>query len=422
MATGSGAALSRTRQVCVIGLLIAIYSLNMLDRTLPFILAEAIKSDLHLSDTQIGLLGGTVFAVIYAFGGLPFGRLADRGLARPVVALSVAGWSLMTALGGFAQSFLHLALARLGVAAGEAASAPGGQSIISDHFPANRRATLIALVSCGVPIGSMTGLILGGWLVERMSWRDAFLIIGLPGVALGLLAWLVLPSAPRRDPARAGSTLGETLRYLLAKKTFRGTLLAASVYSFGGYSMVTFLPAFLMRSHELSASKVGLLFGLVTGIAGLIGIPLGGILADRLSKSDVRWRLRIPAIVMGISGLFMIPALMVEDLTLALILLFPPQMLAVAYLGPTFSAVHAITPPEMRATAVSAMMGCLTLVGAALGPLAVGAISDLLTPVHGPHALAFAMEIVPVMLLAASWFFMTAARTLPYDLFISETP
>ncbi|MET0240514.1 MAG: MFS transporter [Sphingobium sp.] len=416
--TGESTGLSTTRQVVVIGLLTGIYSLNMLDRTLPFILAQAIKSDLDLSDAEIGLLGGTVFALVYALGGLPFGRLADRGHARPVIALSVAGWSLMTALGGFAQTFFHLALARLGVAAGEAASAPGGHSLISDYFPEGRRATLIAIVSCGVPIGSMTGLILGGWLVDRLSWREAFVAIGLPGMLVGIVAWLVLPGAAPRDRTRAEASLGETVHFLAGKRTFRRTVLASSIYSFGGYSMVTFLPAFLMRSHELTASKVGLLFGLVTGIAGLIGIPLGGFLADRLGRGDVRWRLRIPAVVMGLSGLFMIPALIVDDLTLALILIFPPQMLAVAYLGPTFSAVHAIVPPEMRATATSALLGCLTLFGASLGPLIVGYASDLLTPVHGRHALSVAMQLVPATLLIASWFFLMASRTLADDLFV----
>lgn len=408
------------RATTVMILLVLIYSLNMLDRTLPFILAEAIKHDLSLSDAEIGLLGGTVFAVVYAFGGLPFGRLADKGFARPVVALSVAGWSLMTALGGFAQTFLHLALARLGVAAGEAASAPGGHSIINDHYPERYRASLIAMVSCGVPIGSMTGLMLGGWLVDKLSWREAFLAIGLPGMALGLVAWLLLPGPGPREAALTHRPLREAVGHLVGLRTFRRTAVAASVYSFGGYSMVTFLPAFLMRSHELSASKVGLLFGLVTGTAGLIGIPLGGWLADWLGRRDVRWRLRLPAIVMGVSGLFMIPALMVQDLTLALLLLFPPQMLAVSYLGPMFSAVHAIVPPEMRATATSALMGCLTLVGAALGPLAVGHVSDILTPAYGRHALAFALEIVPVTLLASSWLFMGAARTLPHELYRSQ--
>jgi predicted MFS family arabinose efflux permease len=413
----NGKRMSGARATAVMVLLVAIYSLNMLDRTLPFILAEAIKRDLSLSDAEIGLLGGTVFAVVYAFGGLPFGRLADKGFARPVVALSVAGWSLMTALGGFAQTFLHLALARLGVAAGEAASAPGGHSIINDHYPERYRASLIAMVSCGVPIGSMTGLMLGGWLVDKLSWREAFLAIGLPGMALGLVAWLVLPGPGPRNAALVHASLKDTIGYLVGKQTFRRTAVAASVYSFGGYSMVTFLPAFLMRSHDLSASKVGLLFGLVTGTAGLIGIPMGGWLADWLGRRDVRWRLRLPAIVMGLSGLFMIPALLVEDLTLCLILLFPPQMLAVSYLGPMFSAVHAIVPPEMRATATSALMGCLTLVGAALGPLAVGYVSDLLTPTHGIHALARALLMVPVTLLAASWLFHRASATLSGELY-----
>lgn len=417
----AGAA-ARKHGTGLILLIIAINALNMIDRSLPFILAEAIKKDLRLSDAEIGLLGGLVFAVVYAVGGLPFGRFADRGHARAVMSGAVAFWSVMTALGGLTQNFLQLAAARLGVAAGEAACAPSAHSIIADHFPAERRGTMIALISLGVPIGSMTGLVLGGWLVDRMSWREAFLAIGLPGLILAALAWIFLPSAPPREGAHAHANFRDAIRLLGAIPTFRRTAVAASLYSFGAYAMLTFVPAFLMRSHAMSASQAGLWYGLLTGVAGLIGLPASGWLADRLSRRDVRWRLRIPAILMGLTAPFFLAAMLVDDGRLALAMLFFPQMLSVAYLGPTFSAVHAIVPAAMRATATAALLGLLTITGASLGPLLVGWLSDRLAPAYQEHSLAVALLTVPATMLLSSWWYLAASRTLPADLHDGAVP
>lgn len=399
-------------------LLLAINTLNMLDRNLPFILAEAIKADLDLTDKEIGLLGGLVFAVVYSVGGLPLGRLADRGLARQTVAAAVALWSAMTALGGTAQNFLHLAAARLGVAAGEAALAPAAHSIISTHFPPDRRATMIALFSIGTPVGFMLGLAFGGWLVEHAGWRMAFLAIGVPGLVLGAIAWFRLPRRPAESTH--DESMGAVLRYLLARPSFRHTLAAASLYSFVGYSLNTFLPAFVMRSHGLGAAETGLFLGLITGVAGLIGLPLSGWLADRLAARDPGWRLRIPALLMGASAPFLLAALLASDWLATLALLFVPLMLTYAYLGPTFSAMHAIVPPHMRATATSCLLGGLTLFGASLGPLAVGTASDWLGALQGRHALATALLMLPAVLALSAWQFAAAAERLAADLHREE--
>lgn len=405
----------RARGTELVLLLLAINCLNMLDRNLPFILAEAIKADLGLTDKELGLLGGLVFAIVYSIGGLPLGRLADRGFARQTVAGAVALWSAMTALGGAAQNFFHLATARLGVAAGEAALAPAAHSILSGHFPPERRATMIAVFSIGTPIGFMLGLAFGGWLVEHAGWRVAFLAIGIPGLFLAMLAWWRLPRID--SPPAVQESIGAALRYLLARPSFRHTLAAASLYSFVGYSLNTFMPAFVMRSHGLSAGETGLWLGLITGVAGLIGMPLSGWLADRLAVRDAGWRLRIPALLMAGSAPFLGAALLADDWIVAMALLFVPLMLTYAYLGPTFSAMHSIVPPRMRATATSCLLGGLTLFGASLGPPLVGTVSDWLTGDHGKHALAIALLMLPVALALSAWQFTIAARHLEGDLY-----
>ena len=403
-------------------LLFVLNCLNMLDRNLPFILAEAIKADLHLSDSQIGLLGGVVFAVVYALGGLPFGRLADRGFARQTIALAVTAWSVMTALGGLAQNFTHLAAARLGVATGEAALSPAANAIITRAYPERRRATMISLFSIGIPVGYMLGLAAGGWLLQNLGWRHTFLAVGVPGIVLGLIAWWRLPPPPPKRDEAADASMAQVLRYLFAKRSFRHTVAAAALYSFAGYGMVTFLPSFIMRSHGWSPIETGLWLGAVTGVSGLLGMPLSGVLADRMGSRDVRWRLWIPASVMLGSAPFAAGAMLVDSGALALAMLFVPLMLTVAYVGPCYSAVHAMVPEHMRALAISCLIGLLTLFGASIGPPLIGALSDALTPEYGRHALAMALLMVlPVMLALSAWQFHMAARRLPEDVYSEGT-
>lgn len=412
----TGQAQGRARGTELMVLLLAINILNMLDRNLLGILAGAIKADLGLSDTQIGLLGGIFFSLVYAVGGLPLGKLADKGFARQTVAGAVAVWSLMTALGGLATHFWHLAVARLGVAAGEAAAAPAAHAIIARSYPEERRAMMISLYSIGTPIGFMLGLAMGGWLVESAGWRTAFLAIGLPGLLLALLAWLRLPNTRPAEETDTPIQLGTTLRLLWSKPSFRHTMFAASLYSFVGYSLNTFLALSVMNSHGLGPAQTGLWLGLITGISGLLGMPLSGWLADRLSQHDPSWRLRIPALLMGLSAPFLAGALLVENWLVAMALLFVPHMLTYAYLGPTFAAMHAIVPPHMRAMTSSALLCALTLFGASLGPIVVGAVSDALAADWGEHALSMALLLLPVALLLSAWQFAVAARRLKADL------
>lgn len=406
---------SRARGTELIVLLLAINILNMLDRNLLGILAAAIKDDLGISDTQIGLLGGLFFSAVYAVGGLPLGKLADKGFARHTVAGAVAVWSAMTALGGFAQNFWHLAIARLGVAGGEAAAAPAAHSIIAKHFPENRRATMISLYSIGTPIGFMIGLAMGGWLVETSGWRTAFIAIGLPGLILALIAWWRLPRTGPAEQLGDEVQLLKTVRYLWSKPSFRHTMIGASLYSFVGYSLNTFLALSVMNSHGVGAAQAGLWLGLITGISGLLGMPLSGWLADRLAVREPGWRLKISALLMGLSAPFLGAALMVESWLLAMALLFVPHMLTYAYLGPTFAAMHTIVPQHMRAMTTSCLLAALTLFGASLGPPVIGAISDALTGEYGRHSLSVALMLLPIVLLLSSWQFAVGARKLKGD-------
>ena len=413
----TAAKLSRARSFEVVALLMAISCLNLLDRNLPFILTEVIRKDLHLSDTQIGMLGGIFFAGVYTVGGVPLGRLADRGFARPVLAASVAVWSLMTMAGGAAQNFSQLALARLGVAAGEAGATPPSHAIIAQNFPEERRATMLAVFQTGAPLGAMLGLMLGGWLLENFDWRTAFAFVGLPGLVLAALAYWRLPDTHRPEKIENESGLLRSALSLFTIPTFTLNALACACYAFAAYTGITWLPGFFQRVHGLSAGQTGLWLGLVTGVSGVIGMPVCGYLADRLSVRHPSWRLRVPAICMAISAPFVLAMLMVDDWRMALALYFIPQALTIAYLGPAFSAAHAVVPVHMRGLASSVLLGTLTLIGAGLGPPITGAISDALGAATDNLSLAKALLLMPVMLVLSSILFLWASRRLPGDIY-----
>jgi predicted MFS family arabinose efflux permease len=191
---------TRAYRVYVLLLLLAVNIHNFLDRQIPFILAESIKRDLHLSDTQLGLMGGMAFAIVYSVLGLYLGHAADRYSRKWVLSGALVIWSLMTAVAGLAQNFAQLVCARLGVAAGEAGSTPAAHGIIAGLFPQHRRSMPMAIFSLGVPLGSMLGLFLGGWISTVADWRTAFFLVGAPGLALALLAATTLKQRGRGRP------------------------------------------------------------------------------------------------------------------------------------------------------------------------------------------------------------------------------
>src|SRR5688572_263438 len=211
---------SRAYSHYVLAMLVVVYVMNYVDRQLMSILIEPIKAEFGASDKAMGLLTGFAFAIFYTFAGIPVARLADVWVRRSVIAIGLAVWSGMTALTGLSRSFLELALVRIGVGIGEAGGTPPSHALISDYFPPKRRATALGVFSLGVPIGTMVGYSLGGWLGEEFGWRAAFLWMGLPGIALALLVRLTIrePARGRFDPPRATparrATTGEVLRHL----------------------------------------------------------------------------------------------------------------------------------------------------------------------------------------------------------------
>lgn len=400
----------------VLGLLLFANILNFVDRLLPSVLVESIRHDLHLKDTEIGLIGGLAFAVIYSFAGVGIARIADRSSPRLVIALSLGLWSLATAVSGVTQNFIQLFLARASVAAGEAGSTPAAHAIIAGTYPRERRSSVMAIFSLGVPIGAMLGLAMGGWINDALNWRAAFFVVGLPGVAVAVAIGLFVSDPPQQVLAGPGvSKFWSTLRSLFALRCFRHMVAACSLFGVGSYALNIFTAAFLIRTHHLTATRAGAAFGFAFGVGGFLGTVVGGTLADWLGRRDARWRLGVPALGVLISAPAAFVAFTSPSLTVAVICLMLTYLFGLAYYAPTFACLQSLVPDRARATAAGILLFFLTLIGASVGPWLVGFTSDKLAPQYGALSLRYAMMLVPVTMLWSALHFYLGAKALPAD-------
>ena len=405
----------------VLGVLVAVYTFNFIDRQILSILLEPIKRDLGLSDTQLGVLGGLAFALFYATLGMPIARIADRSNRRNLVAAALAVWSAMTALSGLVGNFWQLLAARIGVGVGEAGCSPASHSIISDYYPARRRATALGIYALGIPFGTLFGLVAGGWINDFFGWRVAFFVVGLPGLLLALLVRFTIREPPRghaegRVASDALPGMWETMRYLMQKRSFRHFAFGAALTAFVGYGFVQWTPAFFVRSHGMNVRDVGTVLGFIIGIAGGVGIWLGGALADRLGERDPRWYLRIVALGIVIAWPFSVGAFLAESVPLALALLVVPVLLGNFYQATTFSQTQGLVGLRMRAVAAAVLLFIINIIGLGLGPTVVGVLADALHERFGVESLRYALVLCSLVNLWSAVHYYVGANYLAEDL------
>lgn len=366
----------------LLGLLFAINLFAYADRTVVGAVAQAMKVDLKLSDTQIGLLNGFAFALFYSVLGLPIARLAERKSRVRIIAVAVGLWSVFASLCGVAATFTQLLLYRVGVGVGEAGFNPPVASLVSDHYRAGQRARAIGVIGLGGAIGPALGAIGGGYIAQQGSWREAFIVIGLPGLILAPIAWLTLREPPRgwadgaTADADASPGIGETFAYLLSKPAFLGVLAAGAVGSFATNIIQQFTAPFLVRTFSIGLAQAGLLLGILSAVSVTIGVLGGGMVADRLGRHDRRWLLWTPAIGLALSGPIYVAAVTMQSLTAAVIGLMIASVGAFTYYSPTIASIQDMAPPRMRASASFLFSFAMILIGAGLGPVVAGALSD----------------------------------------------
>ncbi len=436
LATASPAAPPAKFPRYAIGLLFVIYALSFLDRQIVNILAEPIKRDLGLADWQMGATTGFAFALLYTTMGVPVARLADRFNRSRIIAVALLIWSGFTALCGLSASFVQLLLFRIGVGLGEAGCSPPAQSLIADITTKATRARAFAIYAMGVPIGSLLGMVVGGFAVEAWGWRGAFFLVGLPGVIVALLAFATLKdprskhSAEMVAKARAETPpLGAAIREMLSKPSFWWTSMGTALTAFVGYGQQAFLASFFIRNHAdqidaLAASFgmgrmafLGVTLGLMYGIAGSTGSYLGGALTDRYAARTAKVYSVVPAIGTFAACPLYIAALLLPSATWALLLLLLPTVFKNMYFGPVFTSIQGVVNERSRATATAVFLMVLNIFGLGLGPISIGALSDILSTSMGEaEGLRWAMIILTAMSILSGLCFWRAGKTLGKDL------
>ncbi|GAA3729318.1 putative MFS family arabinose efflux permease [Sphingorhabdus rigui] len=408
--------------------LLLVYILNFLDRQIVNILAEPIKGELGLSDTQLGLLAGPAFAVFYAVLGIPIARYADNAKTNRVwlISICLAVWSAMTAICGVAQNFVQLALARIGVGVGEAGCTPAAHSLIADSVPPEKRSSAIAFFGLGIPIGGLLGLIIGGVVNDQYGWRIALMLVGTPGILLAFLLPLLIRD-PRRcadsahfntaeSPVKAKLSIRDAVREVFASKAYLYVFIAASFTAFLSYGKGLWTISFFIRSHGLSTTEAGLAMAVALGISGIIGTWLGGKMADVFGKRDKRHILTLPAIGMAIAAPILFAGYWAEDWRIAVALLILPTILNSAYYGPAYGCVQGLVRPEARAIAASLVVFGQNLIGLGMGPLLFGMLSDWLQPMAGGESVRWVLYGAAWLGLIPAFFFWRASLRLNAEL------
>lgn len=385
--------ISARMRTYILVLLGVVSFLNYIDRQILVILLESVKLELKVSDTAMGLLSGTTFAIFYAGASIPVARLADRGVRRTILSGALAIWSGLTAACGLAQTIVHLAIARAGVATAESAAVPISHSLVADLFPPERRATIFGILMAAGSLGIAAGLFLGGWANAEFGWRMAFVVVGLPGVAVALLMWFTLPEPLRVADQHDGMRSGDA-KALLGHPLYRSLLGLAATGSLLMYAMLGWSPTFMIRLHGLNTAEVGVYMGLATGIGNSLGHIAAGAISDRLAARDLRWYAWLPAIATFAVLPFGYGFLYAESMIVSVVSFAGLTFFMCSWLMPLYALAYRVADTRARAQASAMIAATMSLVGLGLGPLSVGILNDLFEPSHGNEAIRYSLTII----------------------------
>ncbi len=398
--------------------LFAINLMNFFDRQLIGAVGELIRLDWHLSDTALGLLG-TVFTLLYAFVGVPLGRLSDTRDRRKILSAGVFVWSLLTALSGAARSFAMLVAVRLGVGVGEATCSPASTSLIGDLFPRTQRARAMAVWMLGLPLGLGLANGIGGLVGQAWGWRAAFFLAGVPGLLVAVAALGI------REPARgmvedhavgARRRVGSPYGLVLSIPTMWWVILSGALHNFNMYALGAFGIPFLIRYHGMALKSAGYLWMVVYGFSGIVGLFVGGAMADSLCKKRVDGRLIVAtgALVIATPPMYFALTRPGGDLWGFSLLMGLGIGVMYAYHSTVYSTIHDVVEPSLRGTAMALYFAAMYLFGASLGPVGTGMLSDYFTFQAG--AAAGAVQPMPAGSLIGAEFRSLLGQAKGFDL------
>lgn len=413
----AGAAPTSAYSWYVLALLSAVYVMNMADRQIVGILAEAIKTDLRLSDGQIGILAGPAIGFFYAILGIPMAHVADRTNRVRFIALCLTIWSVMTAFGGRAQGLVQLACTRVGVSVAEAGATPSSGSLLADYFPPHQRGRVMALWTLGSVIGVFVGFALGGVVNQAIGWRDTFLVAGIPGVVLAVLVLLTVrePIRGARDVLRttpiAPASMLQSLRFLWGIRLFRQSVLAAAACNFCVFSVLAWGAPFAVRSYRVDTAAVGTVMGSGIMIAGGAAMLVSGFVSDILSRRGHHRTLWTLAGTLSVAAILFALAFTAPSFT-RFAIYFTAAYAALATNAPIgWVIVQESAPATQRAMASAIMLLVINILSSVPAPLIIGYLSDALRPRFGDASIGRALMLVPVAALVAALLFVRTAIT-----------
>jgi predicted MFS family arabinose efflux permease len=398
----------------VLGMLLLVYTFNFLDRQILGILVQPIKGELGLTDTQLGLLGGTAFAILYSTLAIPLALVADRTSRSWVITISLTVWSLFTALCGVATSFWQLFAFRLGVGVGEAGGVAPSYALVADYFPPARRARALAIYSMGIPIGLASGTLLGAFIATYIDWRAAFIAVGVAGILIAPVFRLVVKEPPRAVAPVGRAPVGAVFAILARKPSFWLMAFAASMSSLAGYGLAFWVPSLLIRSYGFDLPTTSVYFASLLLVGGASGVFLGGVLADKLGGDRGNYA-KLPAFAWLITAPLFVAGFLSPSPYLAWFLFLIPNALNILWLGPITTAVQHLVPAHMRATASASFLLINNLIGLGVGSFAIGALSDALTVRFGTEALRYSAVAVACFYVLATILAFLAVKPLRKD-------
>ena len=365
-------------------MLLIIYAFNYADRYLLAALAEPLKVDLGLNDEFIGLLMGPAFALLFGVFSIPLARLADRRSRILILSVGCIVWSLFTMASGFAESGWTLALMRVGVGIGEAAFIAPAYSLLSARFPPERRPLAFAILGVGLYAGQAGGYVVGPAIAAVSDWRMAFIVVGIAGGVVGLIALLTVAEPRRAVPPMTATgsdtteTLGQVFRYLWRQPRYVLLNLGIALGTFSGFAFGMWAPSLFVRVHQVPVQEATTVFGTAFSAAALIGMLGFGALSNRLSRRDLRMPLFIAAIATGAATLFIMLATIAPSMKAVIWLSIPCGLLGGGWSVGVISSLQMILPDKIRATGMAIFSLLTTLLGMVLGPYVVGLLSDSL--------------------------------------------
>lgn len=403
-------------------LLVIVYTFNFIDRYILAILLPAIKAEFAVDDRILGFLAGSAFALFYATLGIPIALIADRSNRRNLIALALVIWSGMTALSGIATNIMHLILTRIGVGIGEAGCSPPAHSMIADYFPPEQRSTAMGIYTLGISFGIMIAYLAGGWVVENIGWREAFFIVGIPGLILALFVRFTIIE-PQRGISENITDTGDrpsiitVTRFLAGRKSFLHMSIGAGLASFLGYAIISFYPSFLVRSFSMSLSDIGIYLGLILGIAGGFGYAGGGYIADKIGQRKIRYLFQSIVAAMLLVWILYFPIFLSNNEKWSLSFFAILIIFSNVYLPTTFAQTQSLVPLRMRAVASALILFIINSIGLGFGPLLTGILSDYLATLYSNESMRYSLLIIGAVIGPwAAFHYFIASKYIEHDL------